>query len=165
VGIRVSTDAGWTGQFGVPVEGGEALAAFADAQATGVLDVVGIHAHRGGMLRSESELRSFLGSVLGLMDEIEQRLSLRLELMNLGGSLGTPTVDTILPRARRLNKHRIENYPCQTRMVASRSSVISMSSSAPSELIFGARGVRARGCSSSPGVRSPATLRCWSRAC
>jgi diaminopimelate decarboxylase len=104
IGIRVSTGDGWSSQFGVPIEGGKALAAFAEARATGVLDVVGVHAHRGGMLSSEPELRRFITPILALTDELEQKLSLRLEILNFGGSLGTPTVRGLSPRDRRVNQ-------------------------------------------------------------
>jgi diaminopimelate decarboxylase len=52
VGLRVTLGGGWTGQFGVSAEDGSALAAYGEALGTGALEVVGVHAHRGGMIRS-----------------------------------------------------------------------------------------------------------------
>ena len=50
--MRISTLAGWTGQFGVPMERGEALAAFRDALDAKGVKVVGLHAHRSVHIRS-----------------------------------------------------------------------------------------------------------------
>ena len=66
VGVRVSVGEGWAAQFGVPMEGGRALAAYQEALRSPHLDVVGLHAHRGGMIRTEHELVSFVERGPGL---------------------------------------------------------------------------------------------------
>jgi len=104
VGVRVTIGEGWTGQFGVPVEGGRALAAYAEALRSTHLDVVGLHAHRGGMIRSEDELVSFVKPVLAFADQLYERLGLTLEVLNVGGSLGTPTVSALTTRDMKLNR-------------------------------------------------------------
>jgi len=104
VGIRVTVGEGWSGQFGIPVAGGRALAAYEEALRSPHLDVVGIHAHRGGMIRSEAEVASFAGALLDFVDQLHGRLGLSLEVLNFGGSLGTHTVHWLSARDVRLNR-------------------------------------------------------------
>jgi diaminopimelate decarboxylase len=104
IGIRVQVGQGWSGQFGVPAADGQALAAYGEARQSPWLDVVGVHAHRGGMIRTEDELRSFVDAVLALSDELYTNLGLALEILNFGGSLSTPTVRGLNARDVRLNR-------------------------------------------------------------
>jgi diaminopimelate decarboxylase len=104
VALRVNTSAGWSGQFGTPISGGQALAAYREALAMPELSVVGVHAHRGGQIRNEHELSAFLGEVLAFAQELEAILPAPLELLNLGGSLGLPTSEHLDERARRKNQ-------------------------------------------------------------
>jgi tryptophan synthase beta subunit len=76
IGIRVTVAEGWSGQFGVPVAGGHALAAYGEAVRSPSLEVVGLHAHRGGMIRSAEELISFVDAVLAFTDQLEERLGI-----------------------------------------------------------------------------------------
>lgn len=92
VGLRVTTGGGWTGQFGTPLAGGAALAAFAEAETTGVLDVVGIHAHVGGMIRSTQALLHAVTSLLDFVEQLEAQRGRPLEILDFGGSLATPAV-------------------------------------------------------------------------
>lgn len=103
VAVRVTTATGWTSQFGTPIAGGGALAAYRQALAAGTLDVVGLHAHRGELIRTEAELEGFVASVLDFADELHRELGLDLEVLDLGGSLCTPTVEHIEQRDWRLN--------------------------------------------------------------
>ncbi|RKH02476.1 pyridoxal-dependent decarboxylase [Corallococcus sp. CA053C] len=103
VAVRVTTAQGWTSQFGTPITGGMALAAYRKALALGTLDVVGLHAHRGELIRTEAELEGFVGSVLDFADELHRELGLDLEVLDLGGSLCTPTVEHIEQKDWRLN--------------------------------------------------------------
>jgi len=104
IGLRVTVGEGWTGQFGVPVAGGLALAAYDEARHSPHLDVVGIHAHRGGMLRTREDLLSFVDAVLRFVDELYARTGLALEVLNFGGSLATPTVRGLSRRDLRMNR-------------------------------------------------------------
>jgi diaminopimelate decarboxylase len=103
VGVRV-TLGGWAAQFGTPVAGGEALAVYEEALGTGCLDVVALHVHRGGMMHSEGEAASYVDEVLAFADELKQRLGVRLEILDLGGSLAPRTVRGLTPRELRLNR-------------------------------------------------------------
>jgi diaminopimelate decarboxylase len=104
VGVRVTVGEGWSGQFGTPVAGGLALRLFEAARSSGALDVVGLHAHRGGMVRSEAEALLFVDETLRFTDELRQRLGLEIELLNLGGSLASPSVRGLGARELRDNR-------------------------------------------------------------
>lgn len=104
VGIRVTVGAGWTAQFGIPVEGGRAFAAYERAARSPHLEVVGLHVHRGGMIRSEAEVGSFVQPALAFVETLHDRLGLSLQVLNLGGSLGTPTVQSLSSRDVRFNR-------------------------------------------------------------
>ncbi|QSQ18785.1 pyridoxal-dependent decarboxylase [Pyxidicoccus parkwayensis] len=111
VAVRVSTDSGWSAQFGTPIAGGAALRAFQQARASGHLDVVGLHAHRGATLRTEGELTGFVESVLAFTDTLHQELGQDLEVLDLGGSLCTPTTEHIAERDWRLNLTFFRDVP------------------------------------------------------
>jgi diaminopimelate decarboxylase len=102
VGLRIGTDHGWSQQFGTPVAGGRAFAAFEEALANDALQVVGLHAHRGGMIRTASDVTGFVGSVLAFVDVVEERLGCRFEILNFGGSFGLATVAGLSDRNRKL---------------------------------------------------------------
>jgi diaminopimelate decarboxylase len=104
VGVRVTVGDGWSGQFGTPVAGGLAFRVFEQALASEALEVVALHAHRGGMLRSQAELLAFVDQSLSFADELRQRLGLRLTLLNLGGSLASPSVRALSSRELRENR-------------------------------------------------------------
>lgn len=104
VGVRVTVGGGWSGQFGTPVAEGLARRVFEEARDSGVLDVVGLHAHRGGMLRSEADVTAFVTQALAFVDELREHLGVELELLNLGGSLASPSVRGLTERELRLNR-------------------------------------------------------------
>lgn len=103
VGVRVATGGSWSGQFGMPVAGGFAFAAFEEAMRSPHLDVVGLMAHRGGMIRTEDTLATFVQAVLAFADEVQQRLGVSFEVLDFGGSLGTPTVRPLMPWELRIS--------------------------------------------------------------
>jgi diaminopimelate decarboxylase len=102
-GLRVTLGVG-PGQFGTAAEGGQALAAFEEALQREALDVIGLHVHRGGMMHGEDEVRAFVAGVLGFADELRAKLGLELKILDLGGSLGSPSVRHLGARELRLNR-------------------------------------------------------------
>ncbi len=110
-GIRVSTDVGWSAQFGVPISGGAAMRAFSGAMADSALDVCGLHAHRGGMIRTEGELTSFVLDILRFADDLADALRLDLDVIDFGGSLATPAVDGLRPLHKRMNRTLLRDLP------------------------------------------------------
>jgi len=104
VGVRVTVGEGWSGQFGTPVAGGLARRVFEEAVGSGAIEVVGLHAHRGGMLRSEAEVTAFVDLALAFVDELREGLGLELSLLNLGGSLASPSVRGLSDKEVRYNR-------------------------------------------------------------
>jgi diaminopimelate decarboxylase len=92
VGVRVTLGSGWSGQFGTPVQDGLARQVFAEALASNALDVVGLHAHRGGMIRTEDDVTGFVDQALAFVEDLRSTLGISLQMLNLGGSLASPSV-------------------------------------------------------------------------
>jgi diaminopimelate decarboxylase len=111
VGVRIVVGGGWSGQFGTPVADGLALRVFEEALASDALDVVGLHAHRGGMLRAETDVVSFVDQTLAFSDELRSHLRLDLQLLNLGGSLASPSVRGLSERELRYNRTFAREIP------------------------------------------------------
>lgn len=103
IGVRVSTSAGWTGQFGIPTSTGEAFSALKEVHESDVLELVAIHSHVGGMVRRAPHVRGFVGEVLALADRVRMELGVELAILDFGGSLATPTVANISELDRRLS--------------------------------------------------------------
>ncbi|WP_217145665.1 transposase [Streptomyces sp. AC627_RSS907] len=115
VGLRVATSDSWSGKFGVPIAGGQALAAYEEALAHASLRVVGLHAHRGVAIEDADTLERFVREVLEFCDALHARLGLAVELLDLGGSLAVPTVLPLdaspLPLAERVGRRlSVERY-------------------------------------------------------
>ncbi|WP_225408475.1 diaminopimelate decarboxylase family protein [Stigmatella hybrida] len=115
VGLRVATSDSWSGKFGVPIAGGQALAAYEEALAHPSLRVVGLHAHRGVAIEDAGTLERFVREVLEFCDTLHARLGLAVEMLDLGGSLAVPTVLPLdaspLPLAERVRRRlSIEGY-------------------------------------------------------
>jgi diaminopimelate decarboxylase len=92
VGVRVVTRRGWSGQLGLRIDGGEALAAFEAALAKPRLRVAALHAHFGPPLRSRSALCGFVDELLRFCDVLHARLGVSPELLDFGGGLALPSV-------------------------------------------------------------------------
>lgn len=103
-GLRVTTDLGWSGQFGTPIRDGAAMRAYAEALSSGVLDVVGVHAHLGGMIHDKERLLAAVNAVLDFVEQLHAQLGFSPEILNFGGSLATPTVQHLDARDQRLNQ-------------------------------------------------------------
>lgn len=103
VGVRISTLAGWGGQFGFKLESGEALQAFDRLHRSPSLQPAAIHFHLGTNLKDSHSYRSALISSLGLARELKEKYDIRITYLDLGGGLGIPTVRDLERRENRLN--------------------------------------------------------------
>lgn len=104
VGVRVVVPGGWSGQFGTPVAGGAALAAFREAIQHPELNVVALHAHGGYEISTTEQARRYVAQVLAFADELHARLGVNLEVIDLGGSLACATTRHFTPREVRQNQ-------------------------------------------------------------
>lgn len=111
VGVRVTTSWGWSQQFGSSIGNGEALRAVREALATGMLDVVALHSHLGGMVRGTGQIQAHVGEVAEFAETVHRELGLKVEMLDLGGSFATPTVAGITPRDRWLEMKLLARRP------------------------------------------------------
>lgn len=102
IGVRASTSAGWSGQFGLSINTGAAFAALKEVHDSGVLELAAIHSHVGGMIRTKDQVRGYVSEVLALADRVKNELGVELPVLDFGGSLATPTVSGISTLDRRL---------------------------------------------------------------
>lgn len=103
IGLRVNMG-GWAGQFGTPVSGDRALAAFAEALAHPTLEVTGLHVHRGGMIQTAADAAGFVQDVLTFTDVVHRKFGLNFAILDLGGSLCSPSVRGLSGDELRLNR-------------------------------------------------------------
>lgn len=104
VGVRISTSASWSGQFGAPIATGEALEALTEAFRHPHLDTRALHVHFGAPIRSEEQLAGLLEETLEFAESARQTLGFQLDLLDLGGSLAVPTVTPLGEAEKRMNR-------------------------------------------------------------
>ena len=102
VGIRVGLPGAIAGQFGELVDDGSALHAYREAVKYPSLEVIGMHAHLNKEISSQRHLDGFLAAMVRFTDELNERLGLSLQVLDLGGNLACPTVSSRSPLATRL---------------------------------------------------------------
>lgn len=104
VGLRIVVGGGWAGQFGEPVATGAAARAYLEALGQSDLDLVAVHAHQGGEFSSREQVDAFVSGVLAFIDEMRVATGHELEILDFGGSLGTPTTHHLSALELRLNR-------------------------------------------------------------
>lgn len=102
-GVRVSTSASWSGQFGAPISTGEALEALGEACRHPHLDTRALHVHFGAPIRSEEQLSGLLDETLDFAEAARQAFGFELDFLDLGGSLAVPTVAPLGETEKRVN--------------------------------------------------------------
>lgn len=100
VGLRVCLAGGWSGQFGL--QGDQLAAVVARLRGNAHLLPVSLHSHRGISIRSPETADTHFDGALDAWRRLSEELGTRLEILNVGGSLGCPTVDWISPWHQRL---------------------------------------------------------------
>jgi diaminopimelate decarboxylase len=108
VSLRIAFHSGWTGQLGIPEN--MAIPAYRSALSTDVFDVVGFHCHRGVAIRTGNDLAAHLGQVLRLLGTLKDELKFSPAILNLGGSLGIPTVRPLSSSEQRLAMRFFVDY-------------------------------------------------------
>ena len=103
IGVRVSAQEGWSGQFGTSISTGEAFRTIQEATRSDAVRFCALHAHLGTPIRSEALLLSFVNQVLAFTDVIHEQLGVDLEILDFGGSLAVPTVAGLSELERRTN--------------------------------------------------------------
>lgn len=104
VGVRVVVPGSWGGQLGERTDTGAAMRAVEEAARSPDLEFAALHAHMGGEIAGPAQLAAFVARVLAFEEEVLRRLSVDLEVLDLGGSLACPTVRPIGGAEARLNR-------------------------------------------------------------
>lgn len=104
VGIRVALPGAWAGQFGVRHDHPGLFAAITDASSDPLLDLRGIHVHRGGAIETPDGLQAHVAAALDWCDVARRRTGWHPEIIDIGGSVACPTVASIPARQYRLNR-------------------------------------------------------------
>ncbi|MBX7116363.1 MAG: pyridoxal-dependent decarboxylase [Myxococcaceae bacterium] len=102
VGIRVVTPGCLGGQLGERIDTGAALQAFRQALKFPELQVVALHSHYNAEISAAPQLDAYLKALLRFADTLRDALKLELEIIDVGGNLACPTVNSISPLAQRL---------------------------------------------------------------
>ncbi len=92
VGVRVITSVGWSSQFGLTIQSGDAFEAFRKLKQEKGLVPIGLHAHLGTGIRN---VRSYLKAVREIMEfarSLRSVLGVEISYFDLGGGFGVPTV-------------------------------------------------------------------------
>ena len=95
IAIRLVFSKGWSGQFGLGVDTGEALAAYRQALTMPELNVIGVHCHRGVLFESLEDTANYLRGIQDFLDTLHQELDFHPEILDVGGSIGIPTVRSL----------------------------------------------------------------------
>lgn len=104
IGLRITVPGMWSGQFGIPAASERLVDAIDSARNDDRLSLVALHAHRGGRLRTADEFAGHVRQVLDVCIALRDRTGWVPTLLDLGGSLATPTVGDIDRREYRLNR-------------------------------------------------------------
>ncbi len=93
VGIRIITNAGWSGQFGFRLDEDEPLEAFRILTEDSYLNPRGIHVHLGTGIQDLKTYRTAAREIVKLIEKIRIELNLIIDIVDIGGGFGIPTVD------------------------------------------------------------------------
>ena len=104
LGIRIALPGMWGGQFGIDAGSPHVDAAVRQALADSFVALRGLHFHRGLTIRDDATMRAFVADVLAFCDGLRARTGWHPAVLDLGGSLACPTVETIPTRQFRLNR-------------------------------------------------------------
>ena len=104
LGLRVSFVGTWGGQFGVAAASGRDIEVVRAALDDAFVDLRGLHVHRGLSMRDAGAFDDHVRAVLGHCDRLRAATGWHPAVIDLGGSLGCPTVAPIPRREFRLNR-------------------------------------------------------------
>ncbi|MGD1856612.1 MAG: hypothetical protein ACFB2W_20425 [Leptolyngbyaceae cyanobacterium] len=92
IAIRLVFAKGWSGQFGLGVDTGEALDTYRQALSMPEFNVIGVHCHRGVLFEGLQDMASYLRGIKDFLNTLYQEFDFHPEILDVGGSFGIPTV-------------------------------------------------------------------------
>lgn len=104
LGIRVNLPGMWGGQFGLSSESPQVVEAVELARSRPEVDLVGLHVHQGGTIRTRDHWADHVTSVLDFCDALSETTDWSPSVVDFGGSLACPSSEGIDDRQFRLNR-------------------------------------------------------------
>ncbi|NEQ53237.1 MAG: pyridoxal-dependent decarboxylase [Leptolyngbya sp. SIO3F4] len=92
IAVRLVFSKGWSGQFGLGVDTGEALDTYRQALSMPEFNVIGVHCHRGVLFDSLQDMAGYLQGIKDFLDTLHKEFNFHPEILDVGGSFGIPTV-------------------------------------------------------------------------
>jgi len=111
VGLRVALQGGWDGQFGLPQHSQALDQAVELARDHSHLNLIGLHVHRGHWIRSKDELIAHVQALMDVREQLQTAHLVSFSVVDLGGSLACPTVDSNRGLRFRLNRTFLMELP------------------------------------------------------
>jgi diaminopimelate decarboxylase len=102
VGVRVVTSVGWAAQFGIPLAGGAARAAFERLRQCEALHPRGLHIHLGTGIKDVGVYVQAVRELFAFARELRETLGVTIDFFDLGGGFGVPTVAPLTEMDERL---------------------------------------------------------------
>lgn len=104
LGIRVALPGMWGGQFGISSGSPDVAAVVRAALDEPFVDLRALHFHRGLTIRTRDTMAAYVDGVLAFCDSLHAATGWHPPVLDLGGSLASPTVSPIPPLDLRLNR-------------------------------------------------------------
>jgi len=104
LGLRVSLRSTWGGQFGIRASSTDLADAIETCRSDPWVDLKGLHVHRGKTIRDLPTWESYLGDILTCCDDVRRRTGWHPAVLDVGGSLACPTVDSLPRIEHRFNR-------------------------------------------------------------
>ena len=92
VGVRIVTSVGWSAQFGLSLESGDAFEAFRRMAIHPNLIATGLHFHLGTGIREAPIYLKAVREMLDFARRLKSELKIEVMHLDLGGGFGVPTV-------------------------------------------------------------------------
>ncbi|MEM1335341.1 MAG: pyridoxal-dependent decarboxylase, partial [Actinomycetota bacterium] len=103
-GVRVALPSMWGGQFGLDSSSPAVDRVVRAALDDPLVELTGLHFHRGTTIRSTDDVDGHIGDILAYADALYRRTGWWPSVLDVGGSLATPTVGAIPMVEFRLNR-------------------------------------------------------------
>ncbi len=92
VGVRVVSSVGWSGQFGLRIDNGEALHAFEEIAKYPQLSALALHLHLGTGVKDTTVYQTAVQEVLKFAELLQARLGVVIKCFDFGGGFPVSTV-------------------------------------------------------------------------
>ncbi|MGL4553608.1 MAG: hypothetical protein ACRC33_20795, partial [Gemmataceae bacterium] len=102
VGVRAITSVGWAAQFGLPIAGGAALAAFDRIAKCDRLEPRGLHIHLGTGIKDVGVYARAVDELFAFAALLKRTRGVTIDFFDLGGGFGVPTVAPLTATDERL---------------------------------------------------------------